>query len=181
MKRKIILAMCGASLIVAAAGASAEKLTEGFYLGGGYTAATYSESGFPDADLGALFIRGGYQINDYVASEIRIGDGVEDDTVHVFGESVKVKAKEFYGIYLKAGIPTDVGLYPYAIAGGTHLKMEASVPGYSTSDSDSDISYGLGVDYWFNKSLSAGLEYMKLYDKDSTEVTGVTLGLNYKF
>jgi opacity protein-like surface antigen len=52
--------------------------------------------------------------------------------------------------------------------------------GFSESDTSSDITYGLGVDYWFNGQVSADLEYANFYDKDGVEVSGWTLGLNYK-
>lgn len=185
MKISKLVSACAASLfaIAAASHASADQLGEGFYVGGGYSAVTYSESGFPDADLGALFIRGGYQINDYLAAEVRLGDGVQDDSVNYFGYDVKLKLKDFYGIYLKAGIPTEMGLYPYVIIGDTHMKGELSVSGFSgvASSDGSDVSYGVGVDYWINKNVSAGLEYMNFYDKDGIELSGFTLGLNYKF
>lgn len=181
MKKIISLAACAVSIALTAGHVSAEQVSEGFYVGAAYSALTYSENGFEDADLGALFARGGYQVNEYVAAEVRLGDGVQDDTISYLGYDIKVKLKEYYGVYLKAGIPTGVGLYPYAVIGGTHLKLEASVAGYTASDTSSDVSYGVGVDYWFNPQISAGLEYMKLYDKDGTELSGVSLGLNYKF
>jgi outer membrane autotransporter protein len=99
---------------------------------------------------------------------------VRDDTIH----GVKVKMKDFYGAYFKVGLPTSVGLYPYVIAGATHGKVEARNRRSSTK---TDLSYGLGADYWFNQKISADLEYAKYFDKDGVELDGVTLGVNYKF
>lgn len=176
--KKSLLALSLSSALLVPMSALAAGAEPGFYLGAAYTQATWDIAGVDkDADLGVLSARGGYQINDYVAVEGRLGTGVQDDKVY----GVKVELQDTYGVYAKLGVPTEIGLYPYALLGVTHVKVKASVPGYSASDSDSDVSYGVGVDYWFNRSVSAGLEYANYYDKNSDKITGLTLGVNYKF
>jgi len=158
--------------------AAMADVTPGVYLGGGYTDATLDlDAVDKDADIGMLFVRGGYQINQNVAVEARLGTTIDDDTIY----GVDVEVEDMYGVYLKAGLPTQSGFYPYVLLGMTHVKVEASGRGGSASDSDSDISYGLGVDYWFNSQVSAGLEFANFYDNDGDEVSGITLGLNFRF
>jgi opacity protein-like surface antigen len=170
--------------LILAAGATIPAVTmaagtdPGFYVGGGYSFTTLDSNDVDaDADLGVLFVRGGYQLNQYVALEARLGEGVQDDKI----DGVKIENDEFYGAYVKVGLPTTTGFYPYGLLGMTHAKIKLSVPGFSDSTSDSDVSYGVGVDYWFSKQLSGGLEYANFYDKDGDSITGVTLGVNYKF
>ena len=179
--KKMLIAAAAVVLSAQAAVSHAAPVESGFYVGGGYNFVTYSESGAPDADLGALFIRGGYQLNDYIALEARLGTGVQDDDVSLYGYRVNVELENYYGAYFKAGIPTEIGLYPYVLLGVTHAEVKASLGGYSISDDGSDVSYGVGVDYLFNQQVSVGLEYANFYDKDGVEITGFTLGLNYKF
>ncbi len=181
MRVKAHALLIGATCLAVSAIAKADATTQGFYVGGGYSEVTYSENSFPDADLGALFVRGGYQLNQNVALEARLGTGVQDDSIHVYGINVDVEMEDFYGFYAKAGLPTQVGFYPYVMLGATHAKVKAKAGGYSASDDSSDLSYGLGVDYWFDPAISAGLEWAKFYDKDGVEISGVTLGLNVKF
>lgn len=170
--KKISLALLVSSSLLAPL--SAVAVQPGFYFGGGYTDASVDFDGLSnDADLGLLFVRGGYQFNEYAALEARLGTGVEDDKIY----GVKVEAEDVYGGYLKLGTPTQVGLYPYVLLGFTHAELKAN--GYS--DSDTDMSYGVGADYWFNPSVSAGLEYARLYDENGVEVNGLTLGLNFKY
>lgn len=177
MKKTTLALMLSAGLTVPGV-ALAAGTDPGFYVGGGYTfAAIESDDVDVDADLGLLFLRGGYQINQYLAVEARLGEGVQDDKI----QGVKLEVEEVYGAYAKVGLPTGVGLYPYALLGMTHAKLKASVPGASATSTDSDISYGIGADYWFNKQLSAGLEYANLYDKEGDTISGLTLGINYKF
>jgi outer membrane autotransporter protein len=87
-----------------------------------------------------------------------------------------------YGLYLKMGAPTPIGLYPYFIAGWTETKIKLD-PKQAKSDDDKggDITYGVGVDYWFTSNLAAGLEYAKYYDKDDYEISGASLNVKYKF
>ena len=179
MKKNTMALLLSACMAVPAAAAAAAAGAEpGFYVGGGYTFATLDIDGASsNADVGALFARGGYQINEYIALEARLGDGVQDDTV----DGVKLEIDNMYGGYVKVGRPSEVGLYPYALLGYTHVELKARVPGYSATSSDSDVSYGIGADYWFSRQLSAGLEYANFYDKDGVKVSGLTLGMNYKF
>lgn len=175
MKQRVVLL---STLMLAPVGAFAAGGEPGFYLGGGYTGAKLDLDVIDkDADLGVLFVRGGYQINQNIAAEIRLGTGVDDDRVY----GVKVEAEDVYGAYLKAGLPTTVGLYPYVLLGMTHAKLKASGGGVRDSDSGSDVSYGIGVDYWFSNKISAGLEWANLYDKDGDEITGVSASMNFKF
>lgn len=174
--KKHTVAFLMSSALVAPLCAIAGSADTGFYVGGGYTGATIDSNAVgKDADVGILFARGGYQINQNIAVEARLGTGVDDDRIY----GVKVEVEDFYGAYLKAGLPTQVGLYPYVFLGATHAKVKVHVPG--GTDSDSDLSYGLGADYWFNKQVSAGLEYGKFYDKDGVDIDGWTVGVNYKF
>lgn len=171
-----------ALMLVAAMTVSAAAIADGsalgLYLGGGYTGATVDFDDLSkNADTGVLFGRAGYQLNQNVAFEARLGAGVDDD--HIYG--AKVEVEDLYGAYLKAGLPLQMGFYPYVLLGATHGKVKVSGGGLSDSNSSSDISYGVGIDYWFSKQVFAGLEYAKFYDKDGVDVSGWTVGANYKF
>lgn len=162
--RGLLLAAGTALSLQAFAGAQ-----EGAYIGGGLTEANIDFDGGGEAEPTALFARVGYQINDIFAVEGRIGTGFDDD------ENVEVE--EMLGVYAKAGIPTSIGLYPYAMIGVT--SGEISVGRFS--DDDSDLSYGIGVDYWVTPQFSVGLEYMDYLEVDGADITGLTLGANYRF
>lgn len=178
MMKKAKLALLASMALLAPLGANAGGIAPGFYAGAGYLIGNYDDNDVrKDADLDGLFIRGGYQLNDNLAIEARLGEGVNDDSIY----GVKLELKEFYGAYFKVGMPTSIGLYPYVIAGGTHGKLEASYHGYHDSASKTDLSYGAGADYHFDSKWSAGVEYMKYLDTDGIDFTGVTLGVNYKF
>lgn len=175
--KKISMAWAVAAALAVPVAATAAPVKPGFYIGGSYVFADVEDNGSDlDVDLDALMLRAGFQLNEYIAIEGRVGEGVQDD--EVFG--VKVELEEMYGAYVKAGLPTQTGFYPYALLGVTRGEISARGPGGRVSETDSDISYGVGVDYWFSGQLSGSVEYTQFYDKDSS-VSGLSLGVNYKF
>jgi len=97
------------------------------------------------------------------------------------GERVKAELNELYGAYFVAGIPNSTLFYPYLVAGYTRGELEASVGGYSASDSESDFSYGIGTDLRFSENFAANIEFMRYLDKDGFEMDGLSAGIKYTF
>lgn len=153
---------------------AAPGLQPGLYVGGGLAETKFEIDGVSgDANPSALFARVGYQVNDYLAAEARLGTGLNSDTYH----HIKTDIEEFYGIYAKVGVPTTVGLYPYAVLGLTQGELKAS----SVKQDDTDLSVGVGVDYWFDRSVSVGLEYTKYVETNDFTLSALSLGFNVKF
>lgn len=151
--------------------------TRGWYISGSYAQLDADIADVVEFDLAALVFNGGYQINEYVAFETRLGTGVADDDI--FG--VKLELDYLMGIYTKVGIPTGTAFYPYVVLGYTKAELTVSDSGFSESDSDNDTSYGVGAHFTITESLGVFAEYMNWYDKDDLEVTGFNIGANYKF
>jgi opacity protein-like surface antigen len=142
------------------------------YIGGNY--AFVDEE---DLDLGALVLKAGYQFSDWASVEARYGFGVADDSY----QGVDVELNYMFGGYFRAGLPNESGFYPYAIFGYTKGEAEASGYGMSIKSDDSDFSYGLGLDYNFDQSIAANIEFMRYLDSDGVETDAIALGLSYKF
>lgn len=150
----------------------------GLYVGGGVTEGKFEIDGVNgDSNPTAVFARAGYQVNPYLAAEARLGTGLDSDKFH----GIKTEIENFYGIYAKVGLPTSVGLYPYAIVGLTQGELKASYARFSDTQDESDVSMGVGLEYAFDQHFSLGLEYMKYMDTNDFEFSGVSLGGNYKF
>ena len=149
----------------------------GGYVGGNYSTLDYSEDGLgKDLSIGAVSAVGGYQLNDYVAVEARVGVGVSDDSY--LGATLELD--NYYGAYLKFGAPIG-NFYPYAMVGMTEGEVTASVTGFSLSQSESDVSYAAGIGYYINENINLHLEYARFLDKDAISIEGFTLGINYHF
>lgn len=160
--------LVGTTLLAAVAG----SVTAQPYVGLDYT--HLEDSGI---ELGALTLKGGYQLNDWAAVELRGGLGVVDDNYH----GADVELEHHVGGYFRAGLPNDSAIYPYVIAGYTHAKIKASFGGFSDSDSEGDFSWGIGASVRLNELWSANVEVMRYFDKSNIELDGVSVGVTYNF
>lgn len=166
---------CGALLAV-----SGGVFAGDAYYGGNLAFIDYSEPGI-DASVTAIYGRIGTNWNENFSGELRVGLGIGDDTVQLFGEDVDIQLNNFIGAYVKGGAQVNEVFYPYAILGLTRGEAEASVPGFSVTESETDVSFGLGADFNVSESLTLNLEYMNYYDKDSAELSGFSLGFTSVF
>tara|TARA_R110001592_G_scaffold357853_1_gene661654 strand:+ start:83 stop:619 length:537 start_codon:yes stop_codon:yes gene_type:complete len=157
-------------------------LAEQNYAGGSIAFVDYSEEAISDdASLMMLSGRLGTKFNENLSGEIRIGFGIGDDSVNVFGNDVDVELDTMFGAYVRGGIQAADKFYPYVVLGYTRGEVTASVPGFSDSESESDVSFGLGADVDINEKLTFNAEYMNYLDKDGVEVDGFSLGIVTKF
>ena len=173
--RKILLGLMVSAISVSATYAQ-DSSPSNWYFGGSY-AQLDTDIADVEFDLGALTFNAGYQINDYVAVETRLGAGIADDDY----EGIDLELDQFWGVYAKVGIPTGAAFYPYVVLGYTKAELELSGNGYSESDSGNDTSYGIGANFSVNDNVGVFAEYMNWYDKDEVEITGFNIGVNYKF
>lgn len=186
MKNRIILGSAFAALASFASVASAQDSLEGGYVGLNYAFVTYEEDGISEEfDLGALVSKAGVQINPYLAAEFRAGFGVADDSMSANGVSLDLELDYLVGGYMVLGLPNESPVYPYAIIGATKGELTASATGFgnsfSASESESDISYGVGANLDINKDFRVNGEYMQYIDKDGGEVSGISVGFAVLF
>jgi hypothetical protein len=146
-------------------------------LAGPYIGADYALIDADIVDLGALAIKGGYQINEWAAVEGRLGTGIRDDGYL----GVDVELDNFYGGYFLAGLPNDTMFYPYLIAGYTKMDVKLSGYGMSEDVDDSDFSFGAGARIGLGEVVSGNLEFMRYLDTDGEEIDAISLGLMFKF
>lgn len=179
----IFLAMAVSSTATFSAQADDNK-DKGVYAGVSSIIAGYEESGMPDLDLNYLQLQVGNRFNEHLAVEVRAGHGIGSDKTSVQGVSVELEADLLISAFVKGILPVGpVDLY--ALAGFTYAQLEASasLQGFTFSDeeSGSDASYGIGMSISPSESTDIFVEYTSFYDKDSIEIDGFTLGVNFQF
>lgn len=150
------------------------------YTGLNYMFISYEPDGVSDIDLGAFGLKLGVDINDYIGVEMRAGLGVDDDTVNVLGVDVDVEINYFYSVYARPKYRMNQ-IQIYGLLGFTKAELEASAFGVSVEEDDTDFSYGLGLEWFFNDNASASIEYMQLFDESDYEVESFNIGLTYYF
>jgi hypothetical protein len=140
-------------------------------LGGGFEAT---------ADVTMLSLRGGLKFNDYVSAELRLGKS-SSDTANVFGFPVEVEVESYLGAYAKGHLPINDNFNAYGLLGFTKASFSADAGFGAVSDDESDMSYGLGVEFWQSEKRSGriggAIEYINYYDKNATTVDSIELSL----
>lgn len=177
MAIRTLLAIC---LVLPAFISSAHA--DDYYAGGTFLDVDYSETGFEDASLNALGGRIGRHFNENFSGEIRAGFGVGDNSVSVISTDVDLEINHFFGAYVRGGFQLGPSAYPYAILGYTRGEVEASISGFgSETESESDVSFGVGVDLQITENVYLNIEYMNYLDKDDAEVDGFLVGFSRRF
>jgi opacity protein-like surface antigen len=177
MFKRLLLSCLLTSIIFAANSAVAEV---GFAGGGlGFLDAEVTDD--ESANLTALTFRLGADLNEYFSGELRMGFGLAENTVHIGDDEFDVRLKNLRGVYIRAGYPTSETFYPYIIVGHTTLKIEESLGSLTESDTDSDVSFGAGVDLHMSERSTLNIEFIRYYDKDGAEIRGINAGVAFNF
>jgi len=127
--------------------------------------------------LGALSAIIGYGVHENLAIEGMLAAGVKDDTVN----GVKLELQHYYGLFVKPRVMLGSNVELFGRIGYGESKAKGSQNAVSSTDSSSDWAYGLGANYYFNKTTYGTLSYMRLSNKDGEKVNGLTLGVGMKF
>ncbi|MDO3722197.1 outer membrane beta-barrel protein [Marinobacter sp. chi1] len=133
--------------------------------------------GSADADVGTLSGKAGAMLTPFIGFEARAGFGVDDDRVGLFDYSLD----NFYGAYGTFQMANESPLTPYAAIGFTRVEIEADGPLGTSTEDESDVSYGVGLNVDFASYLSGNLEYMRYYDDNDVTVDGLGLGFQFSF
>lgn len=138
-----------------------------------------------DADLATdpAAVRGivGYQFNPNLAVEGMFGTSVRDGKDSSMGVTAKVKVDRLAGVYAKSSFKVNDAFELYGRLGYVNYKISATASsgGFSAkvSDSDSDVSYGVGASYYLTPKMSINVDYMDFGDLEG----GVAVGLKFSF
>lgn len=152
----------------------------GNYAGVQYAMVTYEESGIPDFNPSAIVGIFGHEFNNNFAIEGRLGAGLGDDSNNISGVDVAVEVNNFVSIFAKGSIPMGASVKAYGLIGYTNGKITASAGGFSASASESDVSYGFGLEFGGSKTVGT-LEYVNYIDKNGGSLSSINLGANFKF
>lgn len=170
--------LLNAGILAAALSTAGFAQAQEMYVGGNYAMLEYSEDGISDeASPDAIYGRFGVFFNENISLEGRLGLGVGEDEITAFSIPVDVSVETFYSIIGRAGFEAGDVFYPYVAIGYTRGEVEAEAAGFSVSESESDVSLGVGADFRVSDAVSVNLEYMNYYDKDGAELSGFALGV----
>ncbi|TAL17083.1 porin family protein [bacterium] len=140
-----------------------------------------ADEGGDDVNPMAITLVGGAFVHQYVALEARLGFGIVDDSIDVGGTDVDIINDINYGIYAR-GVYTVDNFMPYILLGFTSAEVTADAGAFGEdSETNSSLSFGLGLDYKFMDNLAANLEYAQLVNGDDFDLSAISLGVKYLF
>lgn len=150
---------------------------EGYY-GIGYHMGSYENTSLPEANPGAITFRAGSYLNQVIALEARLALGITDDTV---GANIDVELDSALSVFIKADVPMTAFVNAYGLLGLTRGEIETSAGGFTASESDTGLSYGLGIEGEINRRTSLSAEYVLYLDENAFEYTGINFGITTRF
>jgi opacity protein-like surface antigen len=155
--------------------------TRGYY-GIGYHMGSYENTGIPDADIGAIAFRAGGYLNQVIALEARLALGISDDTVRTSAiNSIDIELDTALSAFIKADVPMTPFVNAYGLLGLTRGEIETSSASLTSSESETGLSYGLGIEGEINRRTSLSIEYVQLLDEDAFEYTAINVGITTRF
>ncbi len=124
-----------------------------------------------DADPTALVGRFGKFVTDNVSVEGRFGIGLSDDETEFLGIDIDIDIETVFGVYLLGHAAPSGGNSFYGLIGITRGEIEVSALGESDSDSETDLSFGLGANIG-----SINVEFVNYIDDNDVEATAISVG-----
>lgn len=175
MLKNWLVAVLGGTAIVLSTGALAQKkpqpATQGFYVGG-----DIGNFDIGNDDDTAFKIFGGYQFHPNFAVEFGYSNLFDKS---VSGVNVEVTAWELVGVgtYPLGNNLSIFGKLGFAMWDAT---VSTGIPGFSASDDGTDLTFGVGLQYDFNRNLALRGQWQR-YDVANEDADLFSIGLIYKF
>jgi OOP family OmpA-OmpF porin len=160
MTKKWLVAMLGTAAMTLSAGVLAQQTVPGFYAG-----LDVGQADFGSEDDTAFKLFGGYQFHRNVAAEIAYARLLDKGGVEV--NALELVAVGIFPVANQVSILAKLGF----------ANVDVKTP--AASDDKTELTYGVGVQYDFNRNLGARAQWQR-YDTDQ-EVDLFSIGIVYKF
>lgn len=187
MKIKLILiALAGSLLLVTKAGVAG---TEGeYYFGLQYGFGNYDENGISETFEPTLLVgRMGRFLTPVFAVEGRLGIGLDDDTHNLPGfgnRDVTLEIDNALGLFGAAHINLTASSSLYGLLGISRVEGTTRLPdfpGLESTEDNSSVSYGFGLDLGLGGRWALNIEYMRYLDKEDFDFDVGSVGASFSF
>lgn len=175
--RSIIAAACLWTAVMATSSASDLR----HYWGAAYTSGEYQYEGIGGTDITGAQLLIGSQILPFLSIEGRAGSSLQSNT-KIANVEVNTQVQYWVSAFTRLSANFD-RVRPYALVGYTTGRAKASAPslGLEASDTDQDISYGVGIELYADERTAAFVEWVKYFDTDLYTIDAWALGMSTRF
>lgn len=149
----------------------------GAYAEAAYLAATFKKGSDPSLKPAALRLTGGMDVINGLAVEGMLAFGAKD------GKSGTKQAElsTLAGVFVKPHAELMPGVEVYARAGFSNLAWSTQTTGAAAvKGSGNSVGYGVGMSYKVADKITAGIDYMSYYNKDSVKLNGFAVSVGMK-
>lgn len=172
--------------------------TRGFYLGGGLGFTRFQDSSEFDHGTNGLRFRtielfGGYKYNSPLGLELRVGGNYpkRDRTETVDGQTLEheYKIDQYESLYYRPELANEEAKL-YGLLGYSRLKRTQATTNLTdgstfgeaeTSETESGLSYGVGVGFVVNMDYNINFEYRRIIDKSDYKANVAAINFDYRF
>lgn len=135
------------------------------------------DDGWDQLSVETVSARIGAQPNPYFGIEGRFSFSADDDRL----AGVDYALDNAIGGYAVLNLANNSPLTPYFLFGVASIEIEANSSLGTTSEQDSDFSFGAGLDVEVAPGVSGNIEYLQYYNDGTTIVDGMGLGMTFRF
>ncbi len=162
---------------IAAITLSASAMAEGGYIGTTFSSVDIDYGSGGSYNPGVLSVKGGAHLNDNIAIELRVGTGV----ISADAGTVVMDVDKIVSTFLVLTPEKDFPIYAMIGRTTASATINSSYQG-SSSGSESDISYGLGVNFK-PKDARTGINFeaIKYANKESFTASSINIGVQIEF
>ncbi len=149
----------------------------GPYAEAAYLATTFKNASDPSLRPAAVRLTGGMDVISGLAVEGMLAFGAKDST----SGTKQAELSTLAGVYVRPHAELAPGLEVYARAGLANMAWSTqSGSAAAVKSTGNSVGYGVGLSYKVADKITAGVDYMSYYNKDSVKLTGFALSVGMK-
>ncbi len=168
------------AMVAAALGSTSVYALEKPYVGIDYQMGTFEAAGGIEAEPSAIRLRGGTEINPYLAVEAQVGFGADSDKLAKQGVVFDVKMDSFYALFVRPQISLGSVASIYGLVGASYVDLSANSNNAVIASDDGfrhDTAFGAGLDFKVYKNVRLSVDYIEYLSEYSAISGGVRISL----
>lgn len=167
------------TLFVLASLLSGPCIAQNWYVDGGISFIDFDD-GTDSISPTNLYIRGGYQFNQYFNAGLESSVTISSDSLD-YAPEVEFDVDTFT-FYIRGGVPVSESVWLYGQIGRTNTELTAEYLGVEVSEDDNDTMFGFGAEIDVGSGNTyLSLNYSMYNNNDGVDVTGINLGVGARF
>lgn len=152
-----------------------------FYGELGYAVVPFNSNGYNLGSFGIGLVRGGINFHKNFSAEVLIGASLANASFYYGSTLITTQINNMYGFYVKPKFQVADNVELFGRVGYTNVDVTVASLYRGLNGTSSSLSYGLGAQVYFNKSVYGQLDWMSFYSKNDDTGKGPSISVGVKF